>query len=374
MALGLDAISFSLLSESGHRFGHLQMFLEISIEAEGDGITFGKSVKRTLAQDDFTLPISIPALPATRQSESSEVASYGETVLLVTDELESLEAVKLSPITVIGRYVRWDDRIRVEIKERMSSIISGLKHKSAARSNFLIWGPSGSGKSFFVDEVAKALGEQVDYQPINILDLEKSTAAIRFDECLRKINLEKKPVLCFVDEIDGDAGAYGIYDQLCKKLDAFHDAKIPVVCIVAGSAEGGLDAMRKKIVESNGKGTDLLTRIPANNHFEIPMMSRRDQVAVFGSHVLRQMREVDANLQFVEIEKLALFWILLSDDYRPARRLADLAAQAVQRSGVAPLLHLEHLFDSGSDRVREICHRYRSVVRRFGKVVCRIEE
>lgn len=387
--LGIETFRISLEPQLTMRYPKLKIQFEFSVEDYSDAMVFGVPTARSLGEDSIfasvTLPplanvLSTPLASLSLSQTEPPMQSIGDGIHQVNDDIETvlnelseLHSVELSPIRVVGGYVRWEDDVRSELKRRMLSIKQNLADKAPERSNYLIWGPSGSGKSFFVQELARSLTPSVYFDEINVLKLDENNAIRILDEKLSSIDLSKKQsILFFVDEIDGDAGRFGIYQQLCDKLDDFAKSQVPVVCVGAGSTKGGMTAMNDVIRGLHRKGDDLLTRFPVDYRFNVPQMKMRDQVAVFGSQIINLLKKRGDDVGVIEIEKLALFWILMCEDYRPARQVADLAAVTVRRIQASRPIYFEQLYDLGSDISRLVLGKYQSVVNKLGKSMCRV--
>jgi len=62
----------------------------------------------------------------------------------------------------------------------------------------LIWAAPGSGKTYFVDQIAKSIGDRDAYHEINLAKLSESEFSTR----LQSLEKEEKPCLFSIDEID----------------------------------------------------------------------------------------------------------------------------------------------------------------------------
>ena len=264
-----------------------------------------------------------------------------------TIELEVLRAVReisLSAHTVIGQYRRYDERVCNSLRDWKIRIQTPLISPTQAHENFLIWAAPGSGKSFFVQEIAHALGDHSSYLEINLARLSRED----FCKGLSGIKTCDKPILCLIDEIDARADETWPYEECFSFLDANLQQDHSVVYVLIGSSAAGMEGMIQNMVRRN-KGTDLLDRVPVNNRFEIPPLSLHDRVVIVASQV---MAAGQCRGQVIrEIERLALYYTLKNKEIQTPRQLSDLATTAIQRvSAQDDRLKYDDLFHRGDNR------------------------
>jgi predicted NACHT family NTPase len=113
----------------------------------------------------------------------------------VIDLISGLRVIDLAEFRVIGGIVRYDESAKNSLKDVKQRIVASLSTRPRGRDNYLIWGPPGSGKSFFVQEVAKSIGERVYYKELNLAQLDEHAFRAAISE-LEKID---QPRLCFID-------------------------------------------------------------------------------------------------------------------------------------------------------------------------------
>jgi len=114
---------------------------------------------------------------------------------------------------------------------------------------------------------------------------------------------------------------------------------------LAGSSGSSLVEMKKHIA-SRPKGTDLLTRIPDGNEYDIPPMNLGDRVLV----VLSQFRQAGRELgkEVKEVEKLGLYYVALNSRLANARQLRELAVRTIERLPTGEdRIKYDHLFGAG---------------------------
>lgn len=274
-----------------------------------------------------------PTLP-----QPTVAADLAREFLLRTDEIE------LNRFRVVGRYVRYDDAVRQELKDLRDKLARAVQSPGGTRENYLLWAPPGTGKTFFVDEVAAA-ANGAEYI---ILNLAKCTA----DEFHRTLEKAANLVLtlCLVDEIDAKADESWPYEMLLPYLDASVDHRARLVFVLAGSSSTSLEEFSKGIA-ARPKGGDLLSRIPNDHRYTIPPLDVGDRALVFLQQL--QIAASDEHHHIAEVEKMALYFVLQQPRLVSARQLREVAVRALRRTAsIDDRLMYEHLFDAG-DRANQ---------------------
>ena len=77
----------------------------------------------------------------------------GELVALVG----SLSSVRMDEYAVVGSYMRFDERVRQRLKDARLRIAEACGQPALRRDNHLVWAAPGSGKTYFVEQVAASL-------------------------------------------------------------------------------------------------------------------------------------------------------------------------------------------------------------------------
>jgi len=255
--------------------------------------------------------------------------------------IAGLDWVALSRYRIVGDYTRHDETVRNILKDVRQKIAAGFDRPSRKRENYLIWAASGSGKTYFVQQVAASLPQSVRYQECNL-------AKCGRDELLKilaQLDTDNKSCLCLIDEVDAKPDESWPYEVLLPYLDASVDRSAQFVFVLSGSSGSSLVDMKKQMA-SRPKGADLLTRIPAGNEYEIPQMNLGDRVLIALSQFKQAGRETGREIQAVE--KLGLYYIALNSRLSNARQLHELAVRAVERlSGGEDRVKYDHLFGAG---------------------------
>jgi len=280
--------------------------------------------------------------------ESKQPAAPGLAVAAddpVTEEARSvigaLDGVVLSRYSVVGDYTRYEETVRNTLKDVRHKIAAGFDRPSRKRENYLVWAAPGSGKTYFVQQVATSLAQAVRYQECNLAKCGRQ----EFLSGLGQLDAESKPCLCLIDEVDAKPDEAWPYEVLLPYLDINADRRAQFVFVLTGSSGPNLVEMKKQIA-SRPKGADLLTRIPAGNEFEIPPMDLGDRVLV----VLSQFRQAGRELgkEVKEVEKLGLYYVALDSRLANARQLHELAIRAIERLPTAEdRIKYDHLFGAG---------------------------
>jgi hypothetical protein len=252
-----------------------------------------------------------------------------------------LDWVALSRYRVVGDYTRHEETVRNVLKDVRHMIAAGFDRPSRKRENYLIWAAPGSGKTYFVQQVAASLPQTVRYQECNLAKCSRE----EFLAGLGQLNAENKPCLCLIDEVDAKPHEAWPYEVLLPYLDASADRGAQFVFVLAGSSGSSLTEIRERIA-SRPKGADLLTRIPAGNEYEIPPMNLGDRVLVVLSQFRQAGQEVGRQVQAVE--KLGLYYVALNSRLVNARQLRELAVRTIERLPTSEdRVKYDYLFGAG---------------------------
>lgn len=274
-------------------------------------------------------------------SESGIALPTEDELLAIRDQLVRMNDISLSKFRVVGDYVRHDAQVRNSLKDWKQKIIVGLQTQSAGTRNYLVWALPGSGKSYFVQEIAKSLEGVVHYEEFNLALLDRD----EFRSGLLRVGMLGKPCLCLVDEIDAKPIESWPYELLLPSLDPPSSRTSPVSFVLAGSSTSGKNEMKKRIA-SRPKGSDLLSRIPAANELEIPIMNPGDKILVTLVQLMRAGEKLGKTVG--EVEKFALFYVCANPRLSSARQLRDFALQCVERSSPGEdRIKYDHMFSPG---------------------------
>lgn len=238
--------------------------------------------------------------------------------------IANLKTVELHNFQVVGNYTRFEETVLNNLKDAKQKILAGFETKDQKRNNHLIWASPGSGKTYFIDQIAKSIKDRVAYLEIN---LAKQTEQ-EFTTSLASLNNEEKSCLALIDEVDARPHESWPCELLLPYLDAAADRGKPWVFVLAGSGGFSLTGLKEKI-NLRPKGPDLLSRIPIENQFIIDPMTFGDRLLVVLSQFLSAGREYGREIRAVE--KLGLYYVILNTNLVNARQIREFAVRAVQR-------------------------------------------
>lgn len=238
--------------------------------------------------------------------------------------IADLKTVSLQNYQVVGKYTRYEETVLNNLKDAKQRILAGFQAQDQKRNNHLVWASPGSGKTFFIEQIARSLHDQIVYHEIN---LAKQTEQEFFDR-LNSLTNESKPCLVLIDEVDAKPHEPWPYELLLPYLDAAADDGKFWVFVLAGSGGFSLAGIKEHI-GVRPKGTDLLSRIPIENQFSIDPMTFGDRLLVVLSQFLNAGREYGREIRAVE--KLGLYYVVLNTNLVNARQIREFAVRAVQR-------------------------------------------
>ncbi len=235
-----------------------------------------------------------------------------------------LDIVKLSRYCVIGNYTRFEESALNSLKDAYQNIMIGFLNPEPRRDNHMIWAAPGSGKSYFVQQIARTLGDCCSYVELNMAKISEA----EFHAAMQEISASQQPILCLLDEIDARPDASWPYEMLLPFLDSAIDNPIHSVFVMAGSSGYSMAGMKERM-GSRPKGNDLLSRIPAENEYVIPPMSFGDRILVVLSQFVRAGKIAGRDIR--SVEKLGLYYIALNSKLANPRQLYEFAIRAVDR-------------------------------------------
>jgi hypothetical protein len=241
------------------------------------------------------------------------------------------------------------------LKDLKTKIIAGLQTRRTGTSNYLLWAPPGSGKTFLVQEIARSLENQIRYEELNLARMDMD----EFSSRLARVSSSGKPCLCFADEIDSKPAESWPYEILLPTLEPPETRSPSASFVLAGSSTSGIEEMKQRIA-SRPKGPDLLSRIPNDNEFKIPPLTVADKILVSLSQLRLAGKRIGRPVN--EAEKLGLYYISLNPLLSNARQLKLLANSAVERLPAGEdRIKYDHLFSAGDPENKEFWKRSESV-------------
>lgn len=320
------------------RFVPLDSKNHAPLESDPAWTEFLTEVRRFLGVPSGSLSPPRVSVPGTRRvaNPAEETDERNEAL----DLLDSLSQLQLDRYTVVGGYRRFDERTRNGLLDVYHRIQAAMEASEVTRENYLIWAPPGSGKTYFVQQVAENL-PTLEYKQINFAEVgrEEVTAI------LQSLEDAEDPLLCFVDEVDAQATEDWPYETLLPWLDINVERDNQVVFALAGSSGSSLKELQERMA-SRPKGTDLLSRVPPGNEVVIPPISVGDRMLIAASHLISAYQGNGQRLRGVE--KLALYYVAVNPQLRNARQLREFAVQTIQRLPPGEdRVKYDHLFEPG---------------------------
>jgi hypothetical protein len=258
---------------------------------------------------------------AARRTRASGSKKYADKVI---GFLKTTSVVQLAEKTIVGDCRLFDEQIINNLKTRVRQITDPLTTKTDLYENFLIWAAPGTGKTYLIEQIAKSLGSDIDYVPIDFAKMKK-------DEVVQAINTitnATKPTLVLYDEIDAKPDQEWPYDVSFKALDLNRmHASRRAVFVLIGSRAKGLQAMMRSMM-GRPKGKDLLDRVPEHHRFAIPPMTVGDRAVVMLTQI--EIAARGRNPAVNEVDKLAAYYVL-SDEKRSPRQVTEFVKKAFRR-------------------------------------------
>jgi predicted ATPase len=250
-----------------------------------------------------------------------------------------LSSLRMSDFSVVGAYMRFGEQVRERLKDARFQIAEACARPAKRRDNHLLWAAPGSGKTYFVEQVAASL-DGVVYQELNLAKLSAEAFRAGLDEAV-----SGGPTICLVDEVDAKPDEPWPYETLMPFLDTNLERGGGVVFVLAGSSGATISDFKERI-RARPKGADVLSRVPQANGWEIAPMDAGDRILVALSQMLGAADELDRRVS--EVEKLALLYVATAPHLANARQLREFAVRAVERgSPTNDRIRYDDLFDSG---------------------------
>lgn len=261
----------------------------------------------------------------------------------VFNKVDTENRVSLQNATVVGYYRRFKNEPRDFLIEKVERMKQALMISSKKDENYLIWGGSGSGKSYLIEELGRTLELAGACQFINI-DLAGFSRS-EVEEAITRVENASKPVLCLLDEIDGTAEFTLNYNFLFPKLRLRRKKNKQIVFVLVGSTTSSVKELAEKIrAPEREKGKDLMRSVPDKQWFDVPDFSTWDRLIIFINGVALSLQSRGSKL--VAVEKLALYYVAVSRSEDSAAVLTRFGEDAANRmSPTADRLRYDDLFD-----------------------------
>ncbi|MBL9166678.1 MAG: AAA family ATPase [Verrucomicrobiales bacterium] len=306
----------------------------------------------------FVLTADLPIAIHSGSVEASTAAdSQADPNLAVLIDLEELS---ISSFQVIGGLVRYAHNVRTKLVAFLNSILNSLAASSDNYENYVLWAPPGTGKTFMIESLHSKHKEQFDYFYFNGTkqtreDFEQRVQAAKA--------ISGRPVLCFFDELDGEVSSSWACEAAFNMLRLNSERpNQQIVCVIGGSASGGLDRMMELIRGFQNKGSDLIDCIGRGTGYKlaVPELDAGDKILLFAKTVL-EVRNTTAPV--LGIEKLALYRLLLDKECLSARGVVALARLIANNRLAASenRITLSHMFERDDPSYRSFARGLESV-------------
>lgn len=283
--------------------------------------------------------------------------------------LKDMTELQLRTFSVLGNYRRFSNEDRSKLVGLADRIQRPLTEKSLTRENFLIYASPGSGKTFFIEELARTFESALTFVPIDLSRDDRDAC----DKKLAVVTQATLPCLCMIDEVDGRKAEDWPYDAIYKKLDLNEVGDRPPVVFVLIGSSGGTVSRLADIIQLRYKGKDLMDRVlKSDQHWaEIPAMGVGDTVCVYASKILEAAEQMSKSIRYVE--KFAAYHAVLKGG--TPRQIKLLADQAVRRvpKGHTQVLYDNH-FEAGDKSNRAFRDQHSEVATAFGSQTFRISQ
>jgi phosphoserine phosphatase len=295
-------------------------------------------------------------LDSTRNEQAETKRKVEQLIALLKQE----EVFNLSTYTVIGGYRRFNRRTRTQLRSLAEKITTSLLNKPFGRQNYLISAAPGSGKTYFVQEIANSLKDKIRFVEI---DLSKDSKE-QMRQKLESVGTGETPCLCMIDEVDGAAGEEWPYELIYKQLDLNDDSKCPITIVftLIGSSGGNINGLTE-VIKARHKGRDLIDRISKSQEYyiEIPSLEIGDGICVYISKVLEAAAR--RGLRITHLEKMAAFYAGMTALHSP-RQIKMLADHAVGRVNErSTVLRYDNHFEVGAAENKNFWNQYQIAVK-----------
>ena len=298
------------------------------------------------------------------KQQTAITSKAGQIISLLKNE----EILDLEKYTVVGGYRRFNPDVRADLINLCQQITTSLTSQPSGRQNYLISAAPGSGKTYFIQEIAASLSGKIRFIEIDLSKDNQENVQRRLEEVTGDCSC-----LCLVDEIDGRAGEQWPYDLIYKKLDINEGptCRATTVFALIGSSGGNPNELREAIM-SRYKAKDLIDRIPDNSKYyiKIPPLELGDGICVYVSKVLEASARKSVGI--THVEKMAVFHAAMTALHSP-RQIKMLADHAIDRlRGVGTVLRYDHHFDAGDGENKRFWGQYHNAVESLHQQTIRI--
>lgn len=134
--------------------------------------------------------------PVRHQDFSNKEILMGTVVALLSD----LDSISIDECIVVGNYTRFDPVVRNLLRKQAKRIRDACSNNFGGYHNFLIWGSSGEGKTYFATESANGVG--IKWDKINLARAADVPDEATYKKRLAAVRAKDRPFLFIIDECD----------------------------------------------------------------------------------------------------------------------------------------------------------------------------
>jgi hypothetical protein len=292
-----------------------------------------------------------------RSGEQPASARHAEKIdQSAIEALHTLSTFPLKQKQVVGNYFRWSESNVNKLRDWTFRIERSLKNETC--DVFLIGGSSGSGKSFFIEQISDVQSAAVAFHRLDFANMTIS----KIKSSVEEIRNADRPTLVLFDEVDVSTADLAFYNetfQILERNETAHNR----TCALVGSLDGGFSAVASSLKAREPKCRDFAGRIIENNCFDVPELDVFDRLAVLAGQMQKSMTNIPR--EFWRIEKLAVYFIFSNQNLNTSRTLRNLYGPAIkrfkERGGEKGIL-FQDLFEPGELTAKMFFADHRSLI------------
>ena len=309
----------------------------------------GNAVFRQYRIDDGRID-DAPNHPAAAHSPSEDE---------VIDLLAGIRSFQMDEFKVVGHYFRFQQNVVTELRRSAQKVVQDCQGRGQLYHNYLVWGSSGEGKTYFATETAQ--DAQIPCGKISLASPKDVPSEAALKAHLAGALQQTGPYLFIIDEADKRDEPWicsALFDSLSSRKS---NPKGNTVFLLIGSTGHSLEEFWTGM-EAHTGGRDLKTRIPPNQMMILPTTTLGDRLLVVLGQIRKQASQLSHPVSI--IDKLALAYALLSPNGATPRGLEGLVVKAVGHlASTDRELRYGHFFGPGDDEGARFIHLYPNLYR-----------
>jgi hypothetical protein len=275
----------------------------------------------------------------------------------VIELLSNYDSISLDEFRVVGHYYRFTPTVVTSLKRFADKIIRDCRGEADLYHNFLIWGSSGDGKTYFATEIA--ISTSIQHRKISLASATDVPTEAALKEHLAQALAKRGPYLYIIDEVDKRTEPWvcsALFDALSSRKG---NPTGNTAFVLIGSTGESLEDFWSGIEKKTG-GKDLRTRVPDDQSLVIPTNVLGDRLVVILGQI--QYYALKEACEITRIDKLALAFLLLSPSCAKPRGIERLVSKAVGRSsGKYAELRLGHFYSPEDETSAQFIYEFPSV-------------